>query len=888
MSEQKKPSIEIEHFSFYYPEQAEKTLDDLTLTVEQGEFLVLCGPSGCGKSTLLRQLKTVLAPHGRRLGSIRFEGCPLEELDQREQSAGIGFVQQDPENQIVTDKVWHELAFGLESLGYDTPTIRRRVAEMASFFGIQTWFYKNVTELSGGQKQLLNLASIMAMQPSVLILDEPTSQLDPIAAADFLATLGKINRELGTTVVLTEHRLEDAFPLASRVAVMDRGRLLCTGSPAEVGAILRGAGHSMFLAMPTPMRIWASAPDAGGHCPVTVREGRDWLTKFADGHPLMELPSEPRRTYPNEPAITAEGLWFKYEKELPDVVKGLSLTVRRGEFLALLGGNGTGKTTSLKLLSGLQKPYRGEVRLAGSVGVLPQNPQALFVKKTVREDLFEILKGRNFSGKAQEERVAWAVRLCRLEGLLDRHPYDLSGGEQQRAALAKVLLLGPEILLMDEPTKGLDAEFKQVFAEILQSLLRQGVTLLMVSHDIEFCARYAHRCALFFDGSIVTEAPPRAFFSGNSFYTTSANRMARGLLPEAVTAEDVIQACGGNLPPAPELPDSGEPLPEPEEASADYKPKPLPWWRKLGAVLTGTVSFLLFLSFMNVTDLTQLITADGMTELANHQMILYALFILSLFLFATCITRRSHRKDYALQVPKAKRKLAKRTVVAAVLVLLMIPLTLYIGVFYLDNKKYYFISLLVLLECMLPFFLIFEGRKPQARELVIIAVLCAIGIAGRAALFMLPQFKPVMAVTIIAGVAFGGETGFLVGAMTMLASNVLFGQGPLTPWQMFSMGIIGFLAGLLFRKGLLRRNRGALCVFGALAAILIYGGIMNPASALTWVGELNEKVLLTYYISGLPFDCIQAAATWLFLWFGAEPMLEKLDRVKVKYGVVER
>ena len=644
----------------------------------------------------------------------------------------------------------------------------------------------------------------------------------------------------------------------------------------------------MFLAMPTPMRIWASAPDAGGHCPVTVREGRDWLTKFADGHPLMELPSEPRRTYPNEPAITAEGLWFKYEKELPDVVKGLSLTVRRGEFLALLGGNGTGKTTSLKLLSGLQKPYRGEVRLAGSVGVLPQNPQALFVKKTVREDLFEILKGRNFSGKAQEERVAWAVRLCRLEGLLDRHPYDLSGGEQQRAALAKVLLLGPEILLMDEPTKGLDAEFKQVFAEILQSLLRQGVTLLMVSHDIEFCARYAHRCALFFDGSIVTEAPPRAFFSGNSFYTTSANRMARGLLPEAVTAEAVIQACGGNLPPAPELPDSGEPLPEPEEASADYKPKPLPWWRKLGAVLTGTVSFLLFLSFMNVTDLTQLITADGMTELANHQMILYALFILSLFLFATCITRRSHRKDYALQVPKAKRKLAKRTVVAAVLVLLMIPLTLYIGVFYLDNKKYYFISLLVLLECMLPFFLIFEGRKPQARELVIIAVLCAIGIAGRAALFMLPQFKPVMAVTIIAGVAFGGETGFLVGAMTMLASNVLFGQGPLTPWQMFSMGIIGFLAGILFRKGLLRRNRGALCVFGALAAILIYGGIMNPASALTWVGELNEKVLLTYYISGLPFDCIQAAATWLFLWFGAEPMLEKLDRVKVKYGMVER
>ncbi|ERI76209.1 hypothetical protein HMPREF0239_02272, partial [Clostridium sp. ATCC BAA-442] len=340
-------------------------------------------------------------------------------------------------------------------------------------------------------------------------------------------------------------------------------------------------------------------------------------------------------------------------------------------------------------------------------------------------------------------------------------------------------------------------------------------------------------------------------------------------------------------PPVPELPDRREPLPEPEEAGAYSKPKPLTWWRKLGAALTGAMAFLLFLSFMNITDLTKLITAGGMTELANHQMFLYALFILSLFLFAACITRRSHRKDYVLQVPRAKRKLAKRTIVAAVLILLLIPLTLYIGVFYLGNKKYYFISLMVLLECMLPFFLIFEGRKPQARELVIIAVLCAIGIAGRAAFFMLPQFKPVMALTIIAGVAFGGETGFLVGAMTMLASNVLFGQGPLTPWQMFAMGIIGFLAGLLFRKGLLRRNRGALCVFGALAAILIYGGIMNPASALTWVGELNEKVLLTYYISGLPFDCIQAAATWLFLWFGAEPMLEKLDRIKVKYGMVE-
>ena len=876
----------IERLTFYYPEQTKPAIEGLDLRVAQGEFLVLCGPSGCGKSTLLRQLKTVLAPHGHRKGEILFEGKELDGLDQRTQSERIGFVLQSPENQVVTDKVWHELAFGLESLGYDTPTIRRRVAEMASFFGIQTWFYKNVTELSGGQKQLLNLASVMAMQPSVLILDEPTSQLDPIAASDFLATIGRINRELGTTVILTEHRLEDAFPLATRVAVMDRGHLLCTGTPEEVGGALKGAGHSMFLSMPTAMRVWAAVENAAS-CPVTVREGRDWLTGLAASRPLEPLPKERRHGYPEGAAIEAEDLWFKYEKELPDVVKGLGLRVGKGEFLALLGGNGTGKTTTLKLLAGLHKPYRGSVRTHGGVGVLPQNPQALFVKKTVREDLFEILRDRRMAREVQMARAAWAARLCRLEELLDRHPYDLSGGEQQRAALAKVLLLDPEILLMDEPTKGLDAEFKQVFAEILQALLRRGVTILMVSHDIEFCARYAHRCALFFDGGIVTEAAPRAFFSGNSFYTTSANRMARSLLPEAVTAEDIIAACGGELPPVPQLPEDDGPLPPPAEGSPDKKPGPLPWWRKAIAAVSALVAAAAFLQALGITDLTALVGADGATALGAGYAGIYGALIVALFAFALAIGRRSRPPTVPVQVPRGKRRLSKRTVAAAVMILLLVPVTLFVGVYYLGNKKYYFIALLVLLECMAPFFLIFEGHKPQARELVIIAVLCAIGVAGRAAFFMLPQFKPVMALTIIAGVAFGGETGFLVGAVTMLTSNVMFSQGPWTPWQMFAMGIIGFLAGGLFRKGLLRRARMSLCVFGALAAILIYGGIMNPVSALMWASELNWKVLLVYYITGFPMDLVHASATFLFLWFAAEPMLEKLDRIKVKYGLIE-
>ena len=871
-------SFQVEHLTFYYPEQTQPVLRDFSLTVEQGEFVVLCGPSGCGKSTLLRQLKSVLAPHGHRTGRILLEGQLLEALDQRTQSAKIGFVQQSPENQIVTDKVWHELAFGLESLGYDTPTIRRRVAEMASFFGIETWFYKSVTELSGGQKQLLNLAAIMAMQPSVLVLDEPTSQLDPIAASDFLATLGKINRELGTTILLTEHRLEEAFPLASRVVVMDQGTLLCSDTPYAVGRLLKDRGHSMFLAMPTPMRVWSSV-NSELKCPITVKEGREWLAAYAADHSLQSLPPVSPPYHGQETVIETDSLWFKYEKDSPDVVRGLSMEVKKGEFVALLGGNGTGKTTTLKLLAGLQKPYRGSLQLRGTLGVLPQNPQTLFVKKTVREDLLEFV-----SDPAQESRVARVVRLCRLESLLERHPYDLSGGEQQRAALAKILLLNPEILLLDEPTKGLDAEFKLVFAEILRRLLRNGVTILMVSHDIEFCARYAHRCALFFDGNIVTEAEPRTFFSGNSFYTTAANRMARGLEPQAVTAEDLMAVCGGELPREAVLPEDVPQLPPVPEDAPQARPKKLPLWRKLLAGAAGLLALIGMGISVTSTDLTQFLTAGGLTGQASDQLGLYGGIVAVLLVFAIAIGRRSKPPVTPLPV---KKKLGKRTLAATVMVLLLIPVTLFVGVRFLDGRWYYIVSLMVLLECMLPFFLVFEGRKPQTRELVVIAVLSAINVAGRAALFMVPQFKPVVALVIISGVALGGETGFLVGAVTMLVSNMLLGQGVWTPWQMFSAGIIGWLAGILFRKGLLRRTRLALCVFGALATILIYGGVMNTASAILASKELHWQTLAAYYLTGFPMDCIHGAGTVFFLWLAAEPMLEKLDRIKIKYGLVE-
>ena len=878
-------SYSFKHVDFTYPEGEKKALRNISFAVQQGEFVILCGPSGCGKSTLLRHLKSCLTPHGLFSGEIRYQGTLLSELSQREQAERIGYVLQSPENQVVTDKVWHELAFGLESLGYDTPTVRRRVAEIAAFFGIENWFYKNVTELSGGQKQLLSLASVMAMQPGVLVLDEPTAQLDPIAAADFLALLGKINRELGTTIILTEHRLEEAFPFATRVIVMDEGAIICDDKPENVGLQLKDKGSGMFLAMPTAMRVWA-AVETKLDCPMTVRDGSSFLSQRAAEQAFFPLAEKDPPVYPEDVTLECDDLWFRYEKDSPDVVKGFSLKLHKGDFYAVLGGNGAGKSTTLKVISGLRSAYRGDVRTHGKLGHLPQNPQTLFVKRTVREDLYEVFRGEKIPKEKQDAEVARITELCGLRAFLDRHPYDISGGEQQRTALAKVLLTAPDILLLDEPTKGFDAEFKVTFALILRRLAAQGVTILMVSHDVTFCAEYAHRCGLFFDGSIVAEGTPREFFSGNSFYTTPANRMARHLIPGAVTVAHIVGCCGGELPAEPEIPEVTV-LPEPRETAVNFKPRPLPFWRKVIASISLLVAMLVFFYATSITDLSALINQSGISATGEQQLLLYLILIGALGAYIGATARRSV-PSAMLQVPVNQRKLSKRTMAAMGMILLCIPLTICAGVMYLGNQHYNVTALLVLIECMVPFFLVFESRKPKARELVTIAVLCAIGVAGRSAFFMLPQFKPVLALVIISGVAFGGETGFLVGAVTMLVANLLFSQGPWTPWQMFSMGIIGFLAGVCFRKGLLRRSRGSLATFGAFSAVIIYGGIMNPAAALMYNSQtLNWEMLKAYYVSGLPMDLTHAAATVIFIFIAAEPMLEKLDRIKVKYGLVE-
>lgn len=558
-------AIKFTDVNFTYPLCEKKALDNINLTVDMSEFIVLCGKSGCGKSTLLRHLKKNLTPYGYREGSVRYRGEEIAELEDRLSVSEIGYVQQNPDNQIVTDKVWHELAFGLESLGFDNASIKRRVAEMASFFDIQGWFRKSVTELSGGQKQLLNLASVMVMQPKVLILDEPAAQLDPIAASEFMRTLYLINRELGTTVIISEHRLEELFPMADRVAVMDEGRIIYCDSPRNVGTALAAAEHPMFCGLPAVMKIYARA-GAGGECPMTIRDGRLWLESIL-GEPeekvydkkdekekSREYIKEKKKKTDEEYIIDARDVYFSYDRNSGEVLRGLNLRVKKGEWYCLMGGNGAGKSTTLKVLCGIVKAQRGTVTIdgldvkktgsrlfEGRLAMVPQNPQALFTEITVEEELLEALY---YSKETDSEKVKAAsdmMEQMELSHLAKAHPYDLSGGEQQRLALGKILLLKPQILVLDEPTKGLDPFFKRTLAQIFKGLVESGVTIFMVSHDIEFCAEYADRCAMFFDGDIVSEGDPQTFFSGNSFYTTVSNRMARGWFPKAVTWEEALQ-----------------------------------------------------------------------------------------------------------------------------------------------------------------------------------------------------------------------------------------------------------------------------------------------------------------------------------------------------------
>ncbi len=559
---EQKAVLSCEHVSFCYPRQTDNAIEDISFSIGEAEFVVLCGQSGCGKTTLLRHFKKNQIPFGTGSGKLFYRGSDLETMDDRESAARIGFVGQNPDTQLVTDKVWHELAFGLENLGVPGEQIRRRTAEIAQYFGMESWFRRPVSELSGGQKQLLNLASVVIMQPDVLLLDEPTAQLDPIGTGRFLDTLRRLNRDLGTAVLLSEQRLEEVVPMADRVLIMHQGHLVADSVPEQCAAKLEAyeMDHNEALpiasAMPVAVRVWKAChyrDEAGS--PVSIRQGKSWLSDRVrktgqPGDPIKSAvsdrhPCHTAKRAVSETALFVDRLCFGYQKD-QRVLEDFTMRVPKGTLYAVVGGNGSGKSTALKAIMGICKPRRGKVKAAGKIRFLAQNPKSLFTELTAAEELMAMLLPENGGAGLKEadrtQRVGETLSYLELTAQREQNPMDLSGGQQQRLALGKLLLTEPDILLLDEPTKGLDGAFKEKLAELLKDLCSKGKTVVLVSHDMEFCARYADQCGLLFDGQLISEGETRAFFRENVFYTTAAQRMSRGVCGDCLLAEDIVRA----------------------------------------------------------------------------------------------------------------------------------------------------------------------------------------------------------------------------------------------------------------------------------------------------------------------------------------------------------
>lgn len=575
--------LDIQALSFEYPD-GKRALEDISFSLFPGEFALLCGSSGCGKTTLMRLLKRELAPHGHMTGQLLYCGRPMADMSDRQAAQEIGMVMQQPESQIITDRVYQELAFGLESMGIKQEELRLRVGETANYYGINTWFERSTDTLSGGQKQLLALASVTAVGPRLLLLDEPTAQLDPIAAASFIDTVYKLNREMGITVLIAEHRTEELFERADSVLLMEKGRLLKKDAPRAVCA--RFASSLAAQGFPAAARLFAalekrspggpemnslamnspatdgpvsnspakdgSLPEkAEANIPMTVREGRAFMAELFDKAGLAQAANcaaqescAPRK---EEQALELKGAWFRYEKDSPDVLKGVNFSAAFGEVFSLLGGNGSGKSTLFKVIAGLERAYRGKIAVlgrnikkwdaslcCGGVALLPQDVSGVFVKHTVKEDMEDLCRAQ---GIVPQPKIDELCAQMGIEDLLDREPMDLSGGERQKCALCKLLLTSPQLILLDEPTKGMDAAYRSGLVKTVRGLAQKGAAVIIATHDTGFAAAVSDRCGLFFNGELLSVCSPRRFFSATRFYTTAASRITRDYLPCAVTVQ---------------------------------------------------------------------------------------------------------------------------------------------------------------------------------------------------------------------------------------------------------------------------------------------------------------------------------------------------------------
>lgn len=463
----------------------------------------MTGSSGCGKTTLLRQLSKQSGWNGNETGLLINKAEP------------VAYVWQNPESQIVTDRVEYELVFGLENIGMPKEKMRRRLAEVVTDFGLEKLLKRDTMELSGGEKQLLNVASAMAMNPQLLLLDEPTSQLDPVATGQLCNMLRRINEEYGTTIILAEQRLEEILSFVDWMLLIEKGHIAAQGKPAEVYSQIRGTKQELFF--PSYMKLFSSPV-------LTKKEAR--LAMDCEYEPIQAPNRKEEKTSPDKFFIQCDNLSLRFDKKGKDILHRCSCRITKEKITCFVGGNGSGKTTLLRILAGFLLPYEGRVKgVPQSMGYLPQNPRYLFLKDTVGEELYDI-----------EEKLQ---KPWQLECFAKRHPSDLSGGECQCLALCKVLSKDVECYLLDEPTKGLDWQMKEVLTERLRTLKKMGRTVVIVSHDMEFVAKLADAVGLMFDGDIIVMEDMRDFFEGNQFYTTALHRIAGQLNSHIILEEDV-------------------------------------------------------------------------------------------------------------------------------------------------------------------------------------------------------------------------------------------------------------------------------------------------------------------------------------------------------------
>ena len=602
--------IEFKNFSFAYmnsdgTESQVKSLDNINLEIDYGDFVLLCGPSGCGKTTLLTNLKKELMPAGRRAGEIRFNGTEIQNLDDISSACDIGYLFQNPDSQIVTDTVIQEIAFPLENIGLPTEEIRNRISEIVAFFGINDILHKNVNELSGGQKQLVNLCSLLVLRPQVLLLDEPMSQLDPIASYEFLSIVRRLNEEFSITVIMSEHKADSIFPFIDKAVFLKEGKIEFVDNAHNIcSEVIDDEIFENYL--PAVTKIYNSLSVRYPsliklNTPLSIREGRRCLNTIHDdlikisnsdvdsnnlNHDNLHITNKKYHSQEKSgildkislrgnrnALINMNGIYFAYEKENL-ILKNVDFELEKGDFVSLIGGNGVGKSTFLQLLVGILKPIKGKVKYKKGIKLayVHQNPMIHFSKDNVKEEFLESILESNLLNNSDvsfnkesyekllkmtneefiESDILNGLKFDSIEfkfkelieffdicDLIDKHPYDCSGGEQQKIVIVKALLQNADVLVLDEPTKGLDPISSKNLANILNSLRDNGITILMTSHDLDFVANNCKRCLMLFDKDIQIDDDPKVIFAENNFYTTFVNRMVKDYVPEIVTLDDL-------------------------------------------------------------------------------------------------------------------------------------------------------------------------------------------------------------------------------------------------------------------------------------------------------------------------------------------------------------